>query len=221
MDLTEPSSAFSNLYQPGGLDEEPPPYTPSPDIQHGESTIQHGPSRLRPAQPHVQPQPQPLNPSDFARDFYATGPDDWQVTRSESQSTPSSLLDTPPSISSSNLSSTHESSSAPTTTATPGRPLLLDGKLLVYPRDFVCPKCNNIGYKHADPSDPCKKCWERYAKPFSVRATSVNVEYNIPAPVTSRCTYTRAWIRIRLSTNSATPPAKTGIEPQHKTQPMD
>lgn len=26
---------------------------------------------------------------------------------------------------------------------------------------------HNIGYKHNDPSHPCRKCWVKYAKPFS------------------------------------------------------
>ncbi len=29
------------------------------------------------------------------------------------------------------------------------------------------PLGNNVGYKHADPSRPCKSCWKKYAKSFS------------------------------------------------------
>ncbi|KAG6809161.1 hypothetical protein H0H92_001366, partial [Tricholoma furcatifolium] len=264
-DPTRPSSA-SHLNQPetGYLDEElPPAYTPSPDFQHGESTVQYGPSRpfqpaplqpaqaqaqhLRPPVPpaiHVQSPPRspsllrqiadtitssinelsdamndatnpqratqrptssaypgavyrassssqnlgpsptsptsprapPLPPrpasttnaspvSEFARDFYAAG----TGTGDQSQYPPP---DGPPPTSAATSSSAHAhapapASTAPTSTPTPGRPLLHNGKLLVYPKGFVCNKCDNIGYKHADPSHPCKKCWSRYAKPFS------------------------------------------------------
>ncbi|KAH9053240.1 hypothetical protein EDB87DRAFT_1780498 [Lactarius vividus] len=55
----------------------------------------------------------------------------------------------------------------PTTTPTPGRPLLRNGRTLVYPETYTCPKCSNTGYKNYDPSHPCRKCWDRYGKPFS------------------------------------------------------
>lgn len=54
---------------------------------------------------------------------------------------------------------------APTTTPTPGQPLLKDGKLLVYPVGFECPKCSNTGFKPFgagsgragdDPGHPCR-----------------------------------------------------------------
>ncbi|KAJ7128768.1 hypothetical protein C8R43DRAFT_691876 [Mycena crocata] len=55
----------------------------------------------------------------------------------------------------------------PTRTPMPGHPLLRDGKMLVYPPHHECSKCNNTGYKHADPTHPCSKCWSKYAKPYS------------------------------------------------------
>ncbi|KAH9040314.1 hypothetical protein EDB83DRAFT_2507647 [Lactarius deliciosus] len=55
----------------------------------------------------------------------------------------------------------------PTNTPTPGRPLLRNGRTLVYPETYTCPKCNNTGYKNYDPSHPCRKCWDRYGKLFS------------------------------------------------------
>ncbi|KAG6332895.1 hypothetical protein ID866_6191 [Astraeus odoratus] len=55
----------------------------------------------------------------------------------------------------------------PTTTPVPGHPLLKDGMLLVYPRDYLCPKCRNTGYKDDDPSHPCRKCWDKYGKPYT------------------------------------------------------
>jgi len=45
--------------------------------------------------------------------------------------------------------------------------LLLHGSLLVYPRDHLCVKCKNTGYKNYDPSNPCRKCWEKYGKPYT------------------------------------------------------
>lgn len=44
----------------------------------------------------------------------------------------------------------------PTSIPTPGRPLLKDGMLLVYPRGYMCKKCHNTGFKQSDPSHPCK-----------------------------------------------------------------
>ncbi|KAH9988549.1 hypothetical protein BJV77DRAFT_1021401 [Russula vinacea] len=82
----------------------------------------------------------------------------------------------------------------PTTTPTPGHPLLRNGKTLVYPETYLCPKCTfltpsstcryprlspqmrkgqNTGYKNYDPSHPCRKCWDRFSKPFtSILASS-------------------------------------------------
>lgn len=71
----------------------------------------------------------------------------------------------------------------PTTYPAIGHPLLNDGKVLVYPHGYECHKCTfaslsnrssidqlpgvNIGYKEADPSRPCNRCWNKYARPFS------------------------------------------------------
>ncbi|KAG1786566.1 uncharacterized protein HD556DRAFT_1507004 [Suillus plorans] len=57
---------------------------------------------------------------------------------------------------------------SPTRTPTPGHPLLHNGHILVYPHeDYTCVKCNNTGYKNYDPSHPCRKCWEKYGKPYT------------------------------------------------------
>ncbi|KAH0583244.1 hypothetical protein H2248_011123 [Termitomyces sp. 'cryptogamus'] len=104
--------------------------------------------------PPLPPRPASTSPvSDFARDFYAAGPGS-----ADSQQ---------PHASTSASASPPISSVAPTTTPTPGRVLLRDGKMLVYPKDFLCHKCFNTGYKHSDPTHPCKKCWSKYSKPFS------------------------------------------------------
>ncbi|KAI0290588.1 hypothetical protein BC826DRAFT_1026174 [Russula brevipes] len=61
----------------------------------------------------------------------------------------------------------------PTTTPTPGHPLLRNGQTLVYPETYSCSKCQNTGYKSFDPSHPCRKCWDRFGKPFtSILASS-------------------------------------------------
>jgi hypothetical protein len=71
----------------------------------------------------------------------------------------------------------------PTSIPTPGRPLLKDGMLLVYPRGYMCKKCHNTGFKQSDPSHPCKNVrtfalqqqqqlsaaqdWKKYGKPYT------------------------------------------------------
>lgn len=54
----------------------------------------------------------------------------------------------------------------PTTTPVPGHPLLLKNKLLVYPSGYECAQCKNVGYRNNDPSHPCTKCWNKYARPY-------------------------------------------------------
>ncbi|PWY97640.1 hypothetical protein BCV70DRAFT_202695 [Testicularia cyperi] len=78
----------------------------------------------------------------------------------------------PPSTSSGSTSSSTrprpQDQYRPTTVPTPGQPLLRKGKLLVYPRNWTgCPKCHDTGYKQADPSNPCKKCWDKYGKTYT------------------------------------------------------
>ncbi|EJU03882.1 hypothetical protein DACRYDRAFT_115186 [Dacryopinax primogenitus] len=53
-----------------------------------------------------------------------------------------------------------------------GRPLMLKGHVLFYPEGFSCPKCYNTGYKEFDPSHPCRKCWQKYGRPFRPPLTS-------------------------------------------------
>ncbi|KAK7038889.1 hypothetical protein VNI00_010523 [Paramarasmius palmivorus] len=292
-----PSTDASRRTDPMGITEdEPPAYTPGPDVYHGESTVEYGPARpfqqaprparppqhhltpqptgwsavqnhvVRPAQPpsllqqitgtlvdrlnglstggnsynntsypngphthntgpwpgnsypnqgprpnpppiqthQTGPQPPPLPPrqhppssatSEFARDFYAAGagpqsssqdtaapspspasyappphPPPGQQYAPPSHPPPSSQHAPPPGPPPGTGSSSArppENDGKPTTKPTPGHPLLRDGKLLVYPSGFTCEKCHNIGYKHADPSHPCKKCWHKYSKPYT------------------------------------------------------
>ncbi|KAG0704606.1 hypothetical protein DFH29DRAFT_801557 [Suillus ampliporus] len=56
---------------------------------------------------------------------------------------------------------------SPTRIPAPGHPLLNNGNLLVYHnKDHICAKCKNTGYKSYDPSHPCRKCWDKYGKPY-------------------------------------------------------
>lgn len=55
----------------------------------------------------------------------------------------------------------------PTATPTPGRPLLNQGQVLIYKPGFLCEKCRNTGYKHDDPSHPCRTCWKKYGRPYT------------------------------------------------------
>ncbi|KAG6872036.1 hypothetical protein C0995_013728 [Termitomyces sp. Mi166 len=141
------------------------PTSPRPSNTWSDYPGRHGstsPTSPSPRPPPLPPRPtsslshsnsvSPPTMSDFIRDFYTAGTGEPAAEHQRHAST-SSGGSTP--------------SSSPTKTPTPGRPLLRDGKLLVYPKGFLCQKCNNTGYKHADPLNPCKKCWSKHAKPFS------------------------------------------------------
>ncbi|KAI1796801.1 hypothetical protein LXA43DRAFT_879541 [Ganoderma leucocontextum] len=131
----------------------------------------------------------PINVSDFARDFYAAGPEDsglygglsTQYRSSSAGTSPTSSSGVPPS--STGFAPPSEDppprgkrnapsngvpdDGRPTDRPVPGHPLLRHGKVLVYPNGYECQKCQNTGYKNYDPSHPCSRCWEKYAKPFS------------------------------------------------------
>lgn len=238
--------------------ESPPPYTPAPDIHHGETTVELGPRRpfgqaqtpsravpplsspwqRPPAQaqwppaswsqfpggvsrtatgssyrrtvvaPPAPPQ-HPLSPthhrtggsfaspapppaSDFARDFYAAGADDGGILGGPSSQyapppppppatsppqfapppgpppghSPDGSTPAPP-ANGSGAQSNIPDDGRPTIRPVPGHPLMNNGRVLVYPQGYECSKCNNTGYKHLDPSNPCMKCWSKYAKPFA------------------------------------------------------
>ena len=97
---------------------------------------------------------------------------------------------------------TRATDARPTARATPGRPLLDDGRVLVYPLGYECPKCTSYSFAYfhdpvvitlasttghnrgfrpmrgstfrgtpsalvpGDPSKPCRKCWDRYARSY-------------------------------------------------------
>ncbi|CAK9780763.1 unnamed protein product [Cutaneotrichosporon oleaginosum] len=55
----------------------------------------------------------------------------------------------------------------PTESPVPGRPLLHNGNLLVYPKGYWCHKCQNTGYKGGDARAPCNSDWRKYGKPYN------------------------------------------------------
>ncbi|KAG8990478.1 hypothetical protein FRB94_013356 [Tulasnella sp. JGI-2019a] len=152
----------------------PPPYTPQPDFRSGEVTMESGPRRPFQNPPRIVRHQQtgsggwlpPVGPPPGGRP---------PVQRRRSSSQPS--LYTPPGgppLTSASHSRTASGSQtggpldeSPSDMPTPGRPLLFDGNVLVYPRGYTCEKCHNTGYKAFDPSHPCRKCWQRYSKPYS------------------------------------------------------
>lgn len=92
----------------------------------------------RPERPHSQL-------SDFAQDFYNAGPTAAQPQQPRYAPPPGPPPPQRPraASTSSGAGSTAPSASdgRPTTTPTPGHPLLRNGKTLVYPENYMCPKC--------------------------------------------------------------------------------
>ncbi|KAJ7050714.1 hypothetical protein C8F01DRAFT_1067523 [Mycena amicta] len=139
------------------------------------------PSNPPPSSPSVRtPAPQL---SEFARDFYATTnvpPNAFSdVSGARASSAPPATYPPPPlprrpssesyQPPSSRPPNTIPDDGRPTTTPVAGHPLLLNGKMLVYPAGHECHKCvcKNTGYRHSDPSHPCRRCWDKYAKPYA------------------------------------------------------
>ncbi|GAA5944916.1 Hua1p [Sporobolomyces koalae] len=183
-------------------DEPPPAYEPVPSIASNELTLEYGPSRPfvsapAPAPPRVERPPQ-RTPSTRSHRYQPPNsrPVEDQPYRPRAEPLPPPTF---PFWNGSNLTpaqtgflqhgpstvpsqdSTHVPviSYAPSTTPTPGQPLLYHGQLLVYPlRRDPCPKCSNTGYKPFvsysaagytgdDPNHPCRKCWANFGQPYS------------------------------------------------------
>ncbi|KIL58863.1 hypothetical protein M378DRAFT_288679 [Amanita muscaria Koide BX008] len=112
--------------------------------------------------------------SDFARDFYAAGTGQGlHLSEDEDDDVPLGMRRSGSGLSAGASGDVRSRSSEGLGTSVapnepiPGHALLKDGKVLVYPKGFTCPICFNIGYKRSDPKHPCKKCWKKYAKPYS------------------------------------------------------
>jgi hypothetical protein len=95
--------------------------------------------------------------SDFAQDFYNAGPTAAQQAPQQPRYAPPPGPPPPrrprAASTSSGAGSTAPSASdgRPTTTPTPGHPLLRNGKTLVYPENYLCPKCTFL-----TPSPTCR-----------------------------------------------------------------
>lgn len=181
------------------------PTPPSQQQQQGQRRNLQPPQPERPQFP-APPGPPPSRPrpnsqlSDFAQDFYNTGSAATPPPAAQQQSQQPRYAPPPgpppprrprAASTSSGAGSTAPPASdgRPTTTPTPGHPLLRNGKTLVYPETYLCQKCTfctscppycsptfyrpktrkgqNTGYKSFDPSHPCRKCWDRFSKPFT------------------------------------------------------
>ncbi|KAH9851972.1 hypothetical protein C2E23DRAFT_828442 [Lenzites betulinus] len=153
------------------------------------------PPPLHPAQRGIRPSSAPIDLgtsqplSDFARDFYAAGaandgalggPSAQYQTdipgAASSSSGPSYAPPPgePPTRGTKNGPTSPTSprnqvpdDGRPTERPVPGHPLLRNGRILIYPNDYECHKCHNTGYKNYDPSHPCSRCWDKYAKTYS------------------------------------------------------
>ncbi|KAI0675656.1 hypothetical protein C8Q78DRAFT_1074656 [Trametes maxima] len=151
------------------------------------------PPPVHPSRYNGRPSSTPLTPpthlSDFARDFYAAGSNanagvlSGPSSRYEGETPGASSSNTtyapppgePPNRGAKGAPASPVSPARdqvqddgrPTDKPVPGHPLLRYGRILVYPRDYECQKCRNTGYKNYDPSHPCSRCWEKYAKPYS------------------------------------------------------
>ncbi len=144
------------------IDDELPAYSATADVYRGEAVVEVGPRRpFQPAPPpQLVPQPSawspppfpppPIHPSlarsvsspqrprehlsDFARDFYAS---------EEASSQYNPPPEAPPASVPRSRQAGDESdaSQRPTSTPTPGRPLLHNNHILVYEAGHICHKC--------------------------------------------------------------------------------
>ncbi|KAL7280668.1 LOW QUALITY PROTEIN: hypothetical protein ACG7TL_005607 [Trametes sanguinea] len=189
------SSSWSAF--PGGLHRESPSIFTRPAPPPVHPSLQNGGPPQLPSRPL----------SDFARDFYTAGADmstgvlggPSSQYQGETHGAPSSSSTryapppgeppnrsgkgAPPSPVSPADDPTSDDA-RPTETPVPGHPLLRHGKILVYPRDYECPKCRNTGYKNYDPSHPCSRCWDKSAGPRTLVlgcANGVKLVAHIPA----------------------------------------
>ncbi|TFK60520.1 hypothetical protein BDN72DRAFT_850461 [Pluteus cervinus] len=179
-----PGSHWSN--QQNQSSYAPPPGPPPRPSSNPNPSLQPPPPPLHPTSTRHShsnswsDSGHPKGTSDFARDFYAAGTGDLDGAAAGSSSGGNSSngpfappSGPPPSHLSPQPTGAPSGSGGipddgrPTTTPVPGHPLLKDGKLLVYPTGYECEKCHNTGYKHYDPSHACKKCWNKYGKPFN------------------------------------------------------
>ncbi|EPQ56084.1 hypothetical protein GLOTRDRAFT_128042 [Gloeophyllum trabeum ATCC 11539] len=174
---------------------------------------QHPHTRRRSAAGGSAHTPTPAPLSDFARDFYAAGADGGGDAGTGAAAQPSQgayqpRYAPPPGPPPRSPGGGVPDDGRPTRTPVPGHPLLRDGRLLVYPGGYECHKCasrprstyamvpsistpagRNTGYRNFDPSHPCGKCWDRYAKPFA--GAVAYADWASPASASSGKTFQR------------------------------
>ncbi|TRM58211.1 hypothetical protein BD626DRAFT_512555 [Schizophyllum amplum] len=154
---TPPGASYPGYGQhppppPGPMRPPQPPRPPQASRPHQSQSLHPQQTGTRPQSAGGTPQ------TDFARDFYAAGANG---VPAEGDSGAGSA---------SRSDGAHGGGPAPdlrpTTTPTPGRPLLREGRVLVYPAGVECRKCDNTGYKDMDPGRPCGRCWRKYARQY-------------------------------------------------------
>ncbi|KAJ3974576.1 hypothetical protein EV361DRAFT_946892 [Lentinula raphanica] len=167
--LADQLTGLSTGSQSNRYEAYPPPHNtgynyPTPPPSQSSWPSQTPPAPIEP--PTLPPRPSRdaslASPtSEFARDFYAAGAGPSRDNDESAQYHP------PPGPPPTGSQRPSDDDGRPTKTPVPGHPLLNHGRLLVYPPGYECDKCRNVGYKQNDPSNPCRKCWSKYAKPFS------------------------------------------------------
>ncbi|KAJ3923527.1 hypothetical protein F5877DRAFT_63176 [Lentinula edodes] len=156
-------SQYDNRHGPYSIPHHSGYSHPSPSPSQSPWTPQQASSSVEPPPLPPRRNASQVSPtSEFAQEFYAAG------TGSPSDNVTEAIrYQPPPGHPPSGSPRTPDDDGRPTKTPVPGHPLLNHGRLLVYPPGFQCEKCRNVGYKQNDPSNPCRKCWSKYAKPFS------------------------------------------------------
>ncbi|KAH9951086.1 hypothetical protein B0H21DRAFT_874625 [Amylocystis lapponica] len=144
--------------------------------------------RRTPERPSSAPAPNDAPLSDFARDFYTAGRDQRTSetnASAEQYNPPPGEPPRSPAASSSRDGNEPPDDGRPTQRPTPGHPLMRNGKCWYILQDTNVPNVreslvvdvamelmiyapgHNMGFKYNDPTHPCSKCWEKFAKAFS------------------------------------------------------
>ncbi|WVN85930.1 uncharacterized protein L203_101084 [Cryptococcus depauperatus CBS 7841] len=175
--LTSNTTSVPGLQENDIPSDPPPAYTPSANMANGESTLQAGPSSMiSMGSPHMpgwtaSQQNGIVENVTEVRIGYGHGGEDGGNGPPLPSRRPltfgQELQASQPPLPLSQASSFQSQDLSPTEHPTPGRPLLHRGHLLVYPKDFWCPKCGNTGYKANDPSNPHEVDWRTYGRPYN------------------------------------------------------
>ncbi|KDE03866.1 hypothetical protein MVLG_05688 [Microbotryum lychnidis-dioicae p1A1 Lamole] len=169
----------------------PPPNFPfwnGPNLSHQQTGFMPGP---------LNPPPQQVQQQGGGREGNGWAPPPHHP-HSSPPTAPTSATYAPPTSPPPNSTTTPTPSTPknyePTTVPTAGQPLLRNNHILVYPiGKESCPKCHNTGYKPFvgtggdDPNHPCRKCWEKFGRPFTgairIAATATPTPPNYQRPL--------------------------------------